>query len=190
MTQRRFSRALLPFAFLCAVTLGAVSGLTACGDGGGGDTGGTDGACFGYDGFDKESPTVTFKTDVLPILRNSCGVSASCHGSETPPTPAQHYFGPAKSDPDPTADQIALILESVGKASEMNPDMKIIEASKPEASFLMYKLDMPVGGPACSDLTCESDKSCGSEMPQGGPQLPLDSRNVIRRWIAQGAKND
>jgi hypothetical protein len=77
-----------------------------------------------------------------------------------------------------------------------NPDMKIIAAGDPAHSFMMYKLD---GDPtaadmsaevSCPTLTCAANKTCGGSMPSGGPQLMPMDRDIIRRWIAQGAKND
>ncbi len=73
-----------------------------------------------------DSPVVTFKTDVLPILRTSCGLSASCHGQESGPG-GQHYLGPKLSDPDPTAEQLAKIFDqSVGKTPVVNAGMNLI----------------------------------------------------------------
>ena len=65
--------------------------------------------------------------------------------------------------------------------------MNLISPKDPEHSFFMYKLD----GLACSKLTCASDKSCLSLMPFGNTDpMPAAQRDVFRRWIAQGAKND
>jgi hypothetical protein len=187
--------------FLLLLALVAPLGA-ACGggggSGGGGSTTGTGGttaaaACFDYTGWDGAAPAVSFKTDVLPLLRASCGLSASCHGSEAGPG-GQHYYGASLSAGDLTADQIQKIFDqSVGVAAAANPAQKVVDPSHPEASFLMYKLD---GDPAksqkplCADLACSADDSCGTSMPQGGPILPEDKRDTIRRWIAQGAKND
>jgi hypothetical protein len=188
MTKQTLLRALLPFSLLSvALTLGASTTLSGCG---GGETTGGDGACFDYAKFDGTKEAVHFKADVLPIFRTSCGLSTSCHGAESPSAPEQHFLGPKNSE-DVTDMQIQAIFDqSVGKASVMNSDMQVINPGKPAESFLMYKLDAPVDGDFCGDLTCAGDKSCGDEMPQGGPQLPADKRDVIRRWIAQGAKND
>jgi len=172
-----------------ALALSAMSSLTACGGettggtGGGSSSGGAD--CFDYANFDGTMPAVSFATDVLPIFRNSCSVSNSCHQSETASAP-QHYLGPSNSQPDPTADQILAILSMVGKAATEEPAMKVVEAGKPETSFLMYKLD----GLDCSALKCASDNSCGTIMPQGGSKLSQDQRDIVRRWIAQGAQNN
>ncbi|APR80700.1 Hypothetical protein A7982_06047 [Minicystis rosea] len=152
--------------------------------------------CFDYTGIDTTTPAVHFQADVLPILRLSCGLSSSCHGNPAG-SGGQHFYGPKLSDPAPDAATVQAIFDqSVDKASVANPDMKIIAPGDPGKSFLLYKLD---GDPSkqsdkdevtCASLTCAADKSCLSAMPLGGPSLPTDKRDTIRRWIAQGAKND
>jgi len=32
--------------------------------------------------------------------------------------------------------------------------------------------------------------SCGQSMPKGDPPLPIDTRDVVRRWILQGAQDN
>lgn len=183
-----------PIFLLFLALLAIFAPAAACGSGGSGGSGGGSGVCFDYADFTGDSPTVSFKTDVLPILRTSCGLSSSCHGSETAPGPGQPYFGASISSGDMTADQIKKIFDqSLNKASVANPDMKVINANHPETSFLLFKLDGDPtlgGNQLCDTLTCAADKSCGVSMPQGGPTLPAASRDIIRRWIAQGAKND
>jgi hypothetical protein len=165
---------------------GGGASSTVTGAGGGDCTLSADG-CYDYSCFKADSPVVTFKTDVLPILRTSCGLSASCHGQENGPG-GQHYLGPKLSDPDPTVDQLAKIFDqSVGKPPVIDAGMNIITPGDPEHSFFMYKLD----GKDCSKLTCAASKSCGGLMPLG-VTTPMDAakRDIIRHWIAQGAKND
>jgi hypothetical protein len=176
----------------------ACAGSTGGGTGGGstsGGAGGAPGGCFNYTGFDGTTPKVTFAADVLPIFRNSCGLSSACHGSQTNPSlPAQHFYGPPVSSPAPTAAQIAAIFAgSVGVKSIDNPDMDVIDPSHPESSFMMYKIDTDpqnVAGVTCSKLTCASAGTCASGMPLTGTLLPAATRDTIRRWIAQGAMND
>jgi len=181
-----------------AAALG-ISSLTACGgSGGAGAAGGGSpgGDCFDYTSFDGTTPAVSFNADVLPIFRNSCGLSASCHGGETGPG-AQHFYGLANSAGDMTAAQIQEIFDqAVGKDAVDNPGMSIIAAGAPGNSFMMFKLDGDPGASdmtaevTCSKLTCAADNSCGLAMPSGGPVLPSDQRDIIRRWIAQGAMNN
>ncbi|MFO0759699.1 MAG: hypothetical protein U0359_24635 [Byssovorax sp.] len=197
MTRPRLSLISLASALFASLGLalsgGAAATLTACGGSGGSSsttgTGGTEApACFDYTGYDGTDPAVSFQTDVLPIFRTSCGLSASCHGTEQGHPEKQHYLGPKNADPAPTAAQIQAIFDqNVGVASVENPDMKIIEAGHPEESFLMYKLD----GVGCDKLTCAAKDTCEALMPQGNTKpMAADKRDAIRAWIKQGAKND
>jgi hypothetical protein len=157
------------------------------------------GDCYDYTTFDGTAPAVHFQADVLPIFRQSCGLSSSCHGSENPPAAGQHYLGPSLSDPAPTAAQIKEILDGMNQKSADEPDMNVVTAGHPETSFLMYKLDGPNDPTStdpsativdCVKLKCAASMTCLLPMPSGGPQLPAEERDTIRRWIAQGAKND
>lgn len=141
--------------------------------------------CFNDSGFDATSPVVSFKTDVLPMFRASCGLSFACHGMEAA-QPGQPFLGPSLVDPDPTPAQIAAIFaQIVGVPALKAAAMKRVDPGNPKTSFLMHKLD---GTLTCVDLVC--DVGCGSSMPLGNNILPIDKRDTVRRWIAQGAKND
>lgn len=152
----------------------------------GGSTGSTGGApvgCFDYGAFDGTTPVVGFKADVLPIFQGSCGISPGCHGAGSPDRP---YLGPPISEMA-TAQNIAdIFANTVDFAAFKEPGMSRVAPGDPEHSFLMHKLD---GMLTCETLACSADKSCGGPMPEG-PQLPPEKRDTIRRWIAQGAKND
>ncbi len=177
-------------------TGGSGTGATGAGTGATTGAGGVTPAdgCYDYTSFDGTSPTVQFKADVLPIFRQSCGLSASCHQAENPPLPAEHFLGPSVSMPAPTAMQIEEILSGiVGVKSVDEPDMDVVAPGDPAHSFMMYKLDgdpSNLDGLTCSKLKCAAGMTCLLSMPSGGPQLPTDERDRIRRWIAQGAKND
>lgn len=191
------SLASLSFATLgLALSGGAVATLAACG-GSGGSSSGTGGAggtaaplCFDYTGYDGTTPATSFATDVLPVFRTSCGLSASCHGTEGGHPLEQHYLGPKLKDPTPTPAQIQAIFDqNVGVASVENPDMKVVDPGHPETSFLMFKLD----GVECDALTCakQTKNACKDLMPLGNTTpMDADKREIVRRWIKQGAKND
>jgi hypothetical protein len=71
--------------------------------------------------------------------------------------------------------------------------MAVIAPSDPKHSFILYKVDgdpNATNGVDCSALACASSEMCGVPMPNGGPQLSAGDRDTLRRWIAQGAKND
>jgi hypothetical protein len=168
-----------------SVTMAFVGVQVGCSDGGDDDTADADGAaCFDYAGFDGASPPTSFRTDVLPLFQRSCGIGgATCHGDGAPM--GQPYLGPAMGTMA-TDEQIAEIISAtVGRPSTKGGGMQIISAGNPQQSFLMHKMDGLCG----AELTCEGS-ACGDTMPQTGDLLPESERNVVRRWIAQGAADD
>jgi hypothetical protein len=126
-------------------------------------------------GFDPQNPKVQFARDVLPIFDQSCGFS-SCHGARSGDANGV-YLG---------TDAARVYTGLVGvKASEL-PSMSFVAAGNPQTSYLMRKMD----GTQCAlDAQC-TGKTCQSSMPKGDLALPAQTRDVVRRWIAQGARND
>jgi hypothetical protein len=141
--------------------------------------------CFDYATFDK-SEAATFTADVLPIFRKSCGLNTSCHGTQSG-LPGQPYLGPALSAGAtvPSAQIDAIFAQNVNVFAKKAPTMRLIEPSSPETSFLMHKID---GTFMCEDVKCEGD--CGALMPKDAAALSSEERDIVRRWIAQGAKKD
>lgn len=144
--------------------------------------------CHDAGAMDLQTPMMSFRTDILPTLRQSCGLSQSCHGL-SPPTKGQPYLGPAVSAPTPTNEEVAQLLAGVvDAASTAEPAMSLVTPLHPKKSFLMYKID---GSTTCEALTCAADASCGDSMPPGvGSDTLLTFRNNMRRWIAQGARDN
>jgi hypothetical protein len=164
----------------------STTGTTGAAGGAGADGGSVTGdSCFDYASFEGAQPAVTFTADVLPLFRRSCGLSASCHGAD--PAPAgRPFLGPPMSAGDVTADQAkAIVTGLVGVTSSEEASLAIVAAGAPDKSFLLYKLD----GADCAKLPCAATKSCGESMPQGSA-LAQSERDVLRRWVAQGAKAD
>lgn len=118
-----------------------------------------------------QSPATTFRADVMPILQTSCTFS-SCHGGGN---------GGLRLGNDADANVEAL----VGVAAKQLPSMKRVEPGKPALSYVVRKLD-----PDAHAALSGCDPDCGELMPQNGDPLPESERDTIRRWIAQGAKND
>lgn len=174
-----------------AATAGTALSTAGC-DGNGGGTGGAggtpDSACFDYSSFDGTTPEVTFQADVLPFFQQSCGVSNSCHGDINQPNENRPYLGPNKSETATTEQIDAIFAAIVDVGSFYEPGMMLVKSGDPENSFLMHKLD---GTLECSALQCAESKDCGTLMPQGVSD-PVDqaTRDKVRRWIAQGAKNN
>jgi hypothetical protein len=125
--------------------------------------------------FDPASP-VTFRGDVIPILELSCAFS-TCHGS---PSGSTNGVFLGKDDPERVHRAI------VDVRSSRLPTMSFVKPGEPRESFLMRKLD---GSHCVLDSQC-TEGTCGQSMPRNDERLPEETRHVIRRWIAQGAKND
>ncbi len=171
-------------ALSLALGIFAVAGCT--GSSGGGDAG-TDGSSDGGADVapgckthevpastDLAKPSVAFRKDVLPVFEQSCAFSA-CHGATTGKANGV-FLG--KGDPDRVHSAI------VGRPSVTLPNMNFVTAGDAKKSFLMRKMD----GDQCA-LDC-GPPGCGSSMPRNEEPLPIEQRDVLRRWIAQGAKND
>lgn len=148
---------------------------------GGGSGGGGSGLCFDYSTWDGTTPAVTFKVDVLPTFQQSCSLSYACHGSQAGPVD-RPYLGPAMPDMATDAD-IQAIFNAIINADAVKANMKIVAPGDPDASFLMHKIDNTF---LCEAVSCVAG-GCGTSMPQGSPTLPLEKRDAIRRWIAQGS---
>ncbi|HEY8040233.1 MAG TPA: hypothetical protein VIF15_10595, partial [Polyangiaceae bacterium] len=92
---------------------------------------------------------------------------------------------------DGGADAAQINGDIVGQPSTEDPNMNIVKAGDPSSSYMMHKLDWD----ECTLATeCAKGTSqypdCGQGMPFSSPQLDQATRDTIRRWIAQGAKND
>lgn len=166
----RVSRATMSLAVAAAATAAASACSSSSDD--------ARNACTAYEvpaSFDAQQPAVSFSKDVLPIFGSTCALP-SCHGS----TGAANgvYLGGS----DPAKVYQALVDVPAGELAAT----KFVVPGDPHKSFLMHKLD---GDQCLYDAQC-INASCGATMPKGDPPLPVATRDTIRRWIAQGAKND
>lgn len=126
--------------------------------------------------FNAQAPTVSFAKDVMPIFGQSCAFT-SCHGSSTGNANGVFLGG---ND----ASKVHKAIVDV-RSIEL-PNMSFVKPGDPRESFLMRKMD---GSQCALNAQCE-DKDCGQSMPRGDELLPIEQRDTVRRWIAQGAKND
>ena len=136
------------------------------------------GACVDYTppaSFDAQNPKVSFKTDVMPILKQSCQFS-SCHGNAGNKNFV--YLG--------GTDTAAIIAGIVNVKATAAPGMSYVTPNDPRASFLMRKMD---GSQCAMNAECKA-KDCGASMPKDSTPLPIDTRDKVRRWIAQGAQDN
>jgi hypothetical protein len=125
--------------------------------------------------FDAQNPKVSFSRDVMPIFSQSCAFTA-CHGSISG-NPNGVFLG----GNDPQKVHRAIVDVRSGRLNTMS----FVEPGEPRESFLLRKID----GSHCVIPECAST-DCGKAMPRSDDKLPLETRDVVRRWIAQGAKND
>jgi hypothetical protein len=126
--------------------------------------------------FDAQTPAVSFSLAVMPVFANKCALP-TCHGSASGDNNGI-YLG----NPDPAKTHDALVNVA---ATEL-PAMHYVTPGDPRQSFLMRKLD---ASQCVLDAQC-TDGTCGVSMPRNDAELSLDTRDAIRRWVAQGAKNN
>jgi hypothetical protein len=130
-------------------------------------------------GTDLTSPVVSLHADVMPVFAFSCAFS-SCHAT----TDSQNngiYLGnkaqPSKADA--SAVRTRLLARPVGV------ELPYVTPGMPELSYLMHKLV----GDLCN-LEARCTKTCGAPMPFGQALLDPATRDILRRWIAQGAQDN
>jgi hypothetical protein len=126
--------------------------------------------------FDQATPTMSFARDVMPIFSTSCAFT-SCHGTA---------FGDANGVFLGGTNPAKVFAAIVDVPSRELPTMSYVKPGAPHDSFLMRKLD---GSQCLLNATC-ANADCGQSMPRDEDRLDLDQRDRIRRWIAQGAKNN
>lgn len=166
-----------------------------CTEGGGADGGTcTPGSTPAYTSCADLTTPVSFAKDVQPTFNMSCGLSTpgTCHALQQPgnTTPWLIYLG---SSPNPSSVDAGQVLDGiVGKPAQEDPSMNVVTAGDPDHSYLMHKLDYD----QCQfSEPCNATKNpiflnCGLGMPYQSGILDQDTRDNIRRWIAQGAKNN
>ncbi len=173
---------------LAGLFFSIAAGCSSSNDSLAGSGGGTSGgACTEYQvpaSTDLTTPLVGFQTQVMPILQRNCSYG-ECHGKAV--VPVLGFYGgvgvDGGDDPNaPTADQVRANL--VGKKSQILTSMNIVSAGDPKNSFMMRTMD---GDHCLFDSKCV-DGTCGEQMPNDRAVLSVAERDVIRRWIAQGAK--
>ncbi len=164
----------LLLAVVSSASLSVLAAMTACTSAKG------ESSCSAYvvpANTDLAAPVVSFKSDVVPILVNSCGVSSSCHGAQRPPVVG------SRSSP---LDSSVVYGHLVGTPSTELPSMSFVAAGDAAKSFLLHKVD---GDQCLFDAQCEGG-SCGVSMPEKLDKLMVTDRDTIRRWVSQGAANN
>jgi hypothetical protein len=193
----------LRFLFLLAAASTALACSSSSSGGSNGcDTGGANGGtCTAgqtpayHSCADLTKPTVSFKSDIQPLFNMSCAIAGStCHGDpnlqKMEATTGQVWLGLPVDAGAP--DSAAVLMGIVGVKSPENPQMDIVKAGDPNGSYLMHKLDYDECqfATACNKTGTQIFLNCGLGMPYNAGTLDVGLRDTIRRWIAQGAKNN
>lgn len=135
-------------------------------------------SCNDYEppaGFDATTPAVSFSKDVVPIFGQSCAFS-TCHGSSVGAANGV-FLG---------RDAAKVHAAIVNVAGDELTTMPFVTPGSPRESYLMRKMD---GSQCALDAQCTGG-SCQDSMPKNTTLLDVPARDTVRRWIAQGAKND
>jgi hypothetical protein len=133
-------------------------------------------------GTDLTTPSVSLKSDVMPVFNANCG-SASCHGDASA-SAGGLFLG---SETAAGADASKVRMGLVGVNGNELTAIPLVTAGDATKSFLMHKMD---GDQCLYDAQCVGH-SCLAQMPNGlGHPLAAATRDTVRRWIAQGAKDD
>ena len=109
---------------------------------------------------------VSFATQLQPILTASCD-GAQCHDANQPQQGLSLITGAAYA-----------ALVNVNSTEGSCTGYKLVAPSKPDQSYLMFKL---TGTGACLS---------GSRMPKAAAALTATQLQLFRDWIANGAPNN
>jgi hypothetical protein len=214
MVSRKSFIALLPLLSLigaCSATgdPAGTAGNAGSGGGGAGGSGGGGATCPPDQNYNGAMPIVSLKNDLLAdigpgkpaggMFRRACSAS-SCHDESRPI--ADLFIAPPAKDPMTQMDiaispmQIERFLngaDGVLRMSVTAPTIRIVEPRQPWNSFLMRKLDGCWTGieTQCTSLVMDAPPPCGESMPaSAGMLLEPAERDLVRRWIFQGAQNN
>lgn len=121
---------------------------------------------------------MSFKDDVAPLLATNCALAA-CHSSKESNLNFYVTYEPAQ------------IYAELMKTSPTCAASKFVVPGKPDESMVMLKMD---NEQEKLPESCTSARR--SEMPPGDPPksgnalMAKKDRDLVRRWIAQGAKDN
>ena len=109
---------------------------------------------------------VSFSGEVQPIFSARCAIPF-CHSGAVPTQGLDLSAGRSYAG-------------IVNRPSTERPGLKIVDAGAPDMSYLEWKIG---GAPLGQSIV-------GSPMPLTGGPLSAAERAIIRRWIAEGARDD
>lgn len=155
--------------FLSLALVALVSACSSTSDptlGSGTKDGGSSGSAV-----DARNPYPSFKSDVVPIIQQSCALTA-CHASKESNLGIFLAYDP---------------VQLYGELKKTSPTAGVpfVVAGDPTTSYLVLKLE---GKQDTLAAKCPSMK-CGNVMPPDDP-LPAAKIKVFTDWIMAGAKDD
>jgi len=126
-------------------------------------------ACAGDGtGLGGEDDTgVKLSTDVQPILTANCALSG-CHVGNNPPEGMNLSLG--------------MTFANTVNVKSRQSALDRVEPSNPDLSYLVHKIQGTQLDPGVGGLF--------DRMPRNANPLPQSQIDLIRKWIAEGAKNN
>jgi hypothetical protein len=121
---------------------------------------------------DARRPYPSFRDDVVPLVQQSCALTA-CHSSKESNLGIFLGYDPAQ------------IYAELKKTSPTAGGEPFVVAGDPAKSYLMVKLE---GKQDTLAAKCPNG-SCGAVMPPDD-KLPEEKLETFRKWIAEGAKDN
>ena len=134
-------------------------------------TGSKDGGSSGS-AVDARRPYPSFRDDVVPLVQESCALTA-CHSSKESNLGIFLAYDPAQ------------IYAELKKTSPTASGEPFVVPGDPGKSYLMVKLE---GKQAALSAKCPNN-SCGTVMPPDEP-LAGAKLDTVRKWITEGAKDN
>ncbi len=128
---------------------------------------------------DLTTPAMSFAHDVMPVLTSNCS-SSSCHGIADNPK-GELFLGAQLAK---GADATTVFAGLVGPMSAQLKSMPFVTPGDPTTSYIMHKLD----DDQCTYETSCISGNCMASMPFASQLLVVEKRDIVRRWIAQGAQ--
>ncbi|MDB5214431.1 MAG: hypothetical protein JWO86_2358 [Myxococcaceae bacterium] len=124
---------------------------------------------------DARNPYPSFKGDVVPIIQQSCSLTA-CHASKESNLGILLQYDPM---------QLYTELQKTSPTSKT----AFVVAGDPAASYVILKLEGKQSTLAAKCPSSGQELNCGNVMPPDDP-LPAAKIKVFTDWIMAGAKND
>jgi hypothetical protein len=124
---------------------------------------------------DARRPYPSFRDDVVPLVQESCSLTA-CHASKESNLGIFLAYDPAQ------------IYAEFKKTSPTAMGQAFVVPGDPAKSYLMVKLEGKQADLA-SKCATSAYPTCGVAMPPDNP-LKAAQLDTIRKWITDGAKDD